>query len=768
MNGITRSSALAVVFSIVIHVAGYSQMLVRHTATTANTHGHITTIDNTATNGKPNAVLIVSQNYGTYNANEIGVWYSGGKWKIFNENRAAMPLKNVFNILVIDPKDNEAFIHVTSASNTSGHITTINNAATNGRTDIALFVSQHFGKYNTSPVGVWYSGGKWKIYNENRQAMPIGTRFNVLALKEGDLPAGWKSVEGNVFQHRVTPSSLTKFASRHVSYINNKSTNNDKNASLFATQNYKGAYNTSITGVWYDQPNWTVFNQDRKAIPQNIWFNILNIKPAVYKGNLILTNKAVLWKGGNKPKTDWRVATRVNASTLFILPYADKKTEDSNTTNTTEIQGPNLAIGKDINTFFSDEGFNYFVGKLNIFRELYEDKNPRSGYFYYLPRSYNLKWDRETGEYSFYIYYLSADGDGRGDVIVTAELTPNISRSDISVAETLLSRKLNKEIRLRPLPLNDSPKVSFGNALNNFDVDDESVSTNVPTDFLEPIVVSWRMDRRVDDFIGAMMNNLGIAGNIDFAAHGDEDKIITVPVRLKVNDHQTYGKLEYAEASGLLNGFYNTVDYPLVLRELVVLRDKGNRAYSIQTIPLGNYEVEPKTVFSSFNENEKRAVLNGDIITKMWVDYSVKPCDPCNTKVQSKIMGGTSNTRVKKIEVEVLTPLEYAGANSMKLLIKSRQGDPNGETDVILPIVTINHDGQTVAGGELFIAEGIQPDYEYQMVLINPDGETMVSSWIQSNDLYIIIGENTIREHFESPGTAETEADGEPRITDGN
>ncbi|MGB6151033.1 MAG: hypothetical protein WBG48_03495 [Pricia sp.] len=63
-----------------------AQGIVKHIAIPDNTRGHITTIDNLQTNNKSDAILIVTQNYGAYNNNEIGVWYSGGKWKIFNQN----------------------------------------------------------------------------------------------------------------------------------------------------------------------------------------------------------------------------------------------------------------------------------------------------------------------------------------------------------------------------------------------------------------------------------------------------------------------------------------------------------------------------------------------------------------------------------------------------------------------------------------------------------------------------------------------------------
>lgn len=761
-----NTGTLLILFCIILGQPGIAQELISHKATTANTRGHITTIDKPATNNKPDAVLIVTQNYGVYNPNEVGVWYSNGKWNIFNENRTALPNNASFNILVLDPsKQNTAFVHTATKANTRGHITTLENSFTNGRADVVVFVTQNYGQYNTSPVGVWYSGGKWKIYNEDRKPIPAGAKFNVVVLKEGALPKGWEGITGNAFRHTVNGGNKLKFSTRHVSYMDNASANGKKSSFLFTTQRFQSAYNTSVSGVWYDDPKWTVFNEDRKAIPENVSFNVLSVQPAKSRYLLntnLIANIRTIKQASNVKQTNWKAETKLHHTGLYVLPYKqlDSSPQHENESPvSTEIEGPNLGLAKDIGSLFSAD-FDYFVNKLNIFRELYEDKNTRSGYFYYLPKNYNLKWNPETGEYSFYIYYLSANADGRGEVIITAELTPSINSEDIALAETLLSKKLGKEVKLRPLPLKDTPKVSFGNSLNNFDVKDESVSTNVPTDFLEPIIVSWKMDQRVDDLVGAMMNNIGLSGNIEFLPHDDvTEKTITVPVKLKVNDDQTYGKIEYTEASRLLNGFNSAIDYPVLMKELVVLRQRTNKDLYIQKIPLGGYEVEPQTIFSSFTDEEKNKVLNGDMISRIWLDYTIKSCTPCNTKVQSKIMGGTSNSRVKKIEVQVLTPMEYSGANSLKLLIKSKQGDPNGESEVLLPIVTITQDNQTITGGELFVEEGAEPSYDYQIVLIQPDGSTVVSDWIPSKELFIILGENTIKQNFETEETEdETES----------
>ncbi|MEA5461831.1 hypothetical protein VB796_22365 [Arcicella sp. LKC2W] len=77
-----------------------------------------------------------------------------------------------------------AFKITTSASNTSGNVLTIpNTTLANNSTDI-LLVTHAFGTYLNKPFGVYWTGASWGIYVEDSTAMPIGTIFNVLVIKQ--------------------------------------------------------------------------------------------------------------------------------------------------------------------------------------------------------------------------------------------------------------------------------------------------------------------------------------------------------------------------------------------------------------------------------------------------------------------------------------------------------------------------------------------------------------------------------------------------------
>ena len=97
----SSTSGDALVVSGKIKVSGTAPAAFIYTATAPAFQSTI--IDNPATNNNPTAILIVTQHWeGTYNPHPIGVFYASGKWRIFNEDIAEMPLNAKFNVLVIN------------------------------------------------------------------------------------------------------------------------------------------------------------------------------------------------------------------------------------------------------------------------------------------------------------------------------------------------------------------------------------------------------------------------------------------------------------------------------------------------------------------------------------------------------------------------------------------------------------------------------------------------------------------------------------------
>ncbi len=78
------------------------------------------------------------------------------------------------------------FIHVAAATNISGNSTSIT-YPTPTASDIVIVTpnwSAGSSVYNNHPIGVYFVGGKWAIFNQDLAAMPAGTAFNVMVVRQ--------------------------------------------------------------------------------------------------------------------------------------------------------------------------------------------------------------------------------------------------------------------------------------------------------------------------------------------------------------------------------------------------------------------------------------------------------------------------------------------------------------------------------------------------------------------------------------------------------
>jgi serine/threonine protein kinase len=168
-------------------------------ASARNSTDNYTVIDHPLTNGNPNAIVMVTQNWnpgggkGTYNNHPVGVWYTpSGNWSIFNEDRAPMTPQVSFNVQVLEPSAT-AFVHQTTPANIGDNYTVFSNAATDGNPNALVLVTQNWNPpgngniYNGHEVGVWYTPSrKWSIFNEDYALMPLQSSFNVEIVQGND------------------------------------------------------------------------------------------------------------------------------------------------------------------------------------------------------------------------------------------------------------------------------------------------------------------------------------------------------------------------------------------------------------------------------------------------------------------------------------------------------------------------------------------------------------------------------------------------------
>jgi hypothetical protein len=163
-----------------------------------NISGHITYINNPATNGRPEAKLFVTPKLAMVrpspNNHPIGVWYSTARqqWAIYNQDQQAMPESALFNVFVLSqggyivPEPGQfvnfsIFPHTATSANSVANFTLLN---TNGvpRNRSWVFITSTYAPnsiYNQHSLGVWHDGAVWSIFNQDLQAMQIGSGYNV-------------------------------------------------------------------------------------------------------------------------------------------------------------------------------------------------------------------------------------------------------------------------------------------------------------------------------------------------------------------------------------------------------------------------------------------------------------------------------------------------------------------------------------------------------------------------------------------------------------
>ena len=395
---------------------------------------------------------------------------------------------------------------------------------------------------------------------------------------------------------------------------------------------------------------------------------------------------------------------------------------------------------------------------VNVFNTVYRDGNNNSGYYYFLPAGYSLSWLPGTGEYEFSVGYNAATGEGRGMTTVTAILEPRLGSNELRLASELMKLNIKGKpeerfgvTELISVPMVQSPDVSFTN-LGQFDVEAKDISIRAPSDLRDPIYISFST-ARIDDLMGMFFNNIGLYGDVIIYPAGEGmPASIRIPFNLKIDDPGTFGQFEM-QLTDWRNGWQNKTDYPVLLSRMNVLRKETSGAYKIYTWQIGDKEIPEKAMVKFDAALVPAWIDTHPNVVKMWMDYTVKPCNSCNGDVKDKIIRGTTGSRVNNIEVTILSPLEFTQAELIKIKLRSYQADPNAREKVNLPTLTVVEDGTTLSGGQIFIPDGASPDYEYFIQVYTKDGTKYESDdWKKTDDLELVIGTTQIKEmitHFQ-------------------
>jgi hypothetical protein len=259
------------------------------TATAANSASDYTILDSPYTNGQPGDILMVTQlAYGFFTDHNLGVWYAPylGKWTIFYQDGVSITAGTQFNVNVVTPGSkgdtgSTAFVQQAASGNTVGDSTVLYNSNTDNQPNAVIIVTPVYGatgQYENHPIGVWYTGSHWAIFNEDLAPMAPGELFDVVIAPAATAyeptvgPANWAGTF-------TTTASNTSGAS---ALLNSSGVQYDL---YWVTPNWgtAGELNNHPTGVWYNpaspyyQGPWYVINEDLAPMPLGLTFNVEGI-----------------------------------------------------------------------------------------------------------------------------------------------------------------------------------------------------------------------------------------------------------------------------------------------------------------------------------------------------------------------------------------------------------------------------------------------------------------------------------------------------------
>jgi hypothetical protein len=304
---------------------GTNSTVFQHSADVSNIISNFTLITHPELDGNPNARILASQillssTGSVYNNREIGVWYNGAKWGIFNQNMDAMPVGASFNVVILNDKN--SLLHTATTSTIEGIWTKLDHPAINNNPKALIYVTQNFnpgggsGIFNPGKAVVWYnaSDGKWGVFNEDISSMVPNCHYNVFF---GSPDFAHKSTTENI------QGNLTTFENPLI--------NRDANARIFVLHNWNPfgtgtqVYEKKL-GVFYNGMRWGIFSQDASNISENVYFNVA-VAPHSDSAFLHTTEASNISANYTKidhPLLNNNPDARIIVQPIYISSYYDK------------------------------------------------------------------------------------------------------------------------------------------------------------------------------------------------------------------------------------------------------------------------------------------------------------------------------------------------------------------------------------------------------------------------------------------------------------
>ena len=454
------------------------------------------------------------------------------------------------------------------------------------------------------------------------------------------------------------------------------------------------------------------------------------------------------------------IARPILVSTTGTTSPSTSQPEPEDTTP----QGPDntpISLWDDL---VADHDFEFPYEITNVRMDIYPDKNPASGTFYYLPSAYHLRWNEDEG-YDFSMLYGTADpSSSSGNVRMTGTLTPGISSKEIALIKSLLESYIEGNpnysfTELKIMPINTTPAISLSSGLEgHYNISSDQINVTVSSSIREPIDISWMTSNTdKDDMQTVLSAGDGIKGSMTLTPASETVPEQLIPVRITLADSRTLGKFILESNKWRNENWVNNTPFPLRLKKvhaLIIEKQDGNTIPIIYSWDLNNVEI-PSKAKVQFDASKMPKWLETQSKTKqIWLDYTIVDCTECVNKTIDALTDGTSGSKVKQVSFESFQLFSETDIAFLQVKARSKYIDPKGTKVLESDPIRITEDNKSFTLGPFYIPEGETPQFEYFFTLVMNDGTTHQSDkWLSHQELFMYIGMAKLKENISSFNT---------------
>ena len=242
-------------------------------------------------------------------------------------------------------KAQSKFTHTTNSKNCSGNSSYLNAEGLNNNAKAIIIIEAdgNARAANPHPVGVWYTGSQWAVFNQDMAAMPEGISFTIT----------WNNPDANSVYQKSSKGNMA--GGKMI--IDNPALNNNPSASFYVSQVWNpegigGGYNNSDITVEYDQQfgKWAVKNMNSTGLPDGSAYNILITGSGVAKNNPVTKYPITNPEKNNQDEIDKAAKNKdiPDKISIPVINEKDLKNIDINNKNANPVTSPVTTIPVDV------------------------------------------------------------------------------------------------------------------------------------------------------------------------------------------------------------------------------------------------------------------------------------------------------------------------------------------------------------------------------------------------------------------------------------